>query len=774
MEERYNALLESTAQSRAEKESLAAQGAQSRARIEKIEARHEITSQNLEQKQKDAAGEQGFEALDDKLTALEKQQASDESTLKEKKETRAALSDTIESNRNALHQAEQGVGRLTSEIEALSAILDKGAQENFTPVLDQLSIESGFEKALSRALGDSLMASLDDDAPSQWLTRGAVQNLPSLPEGCQAMTDIVEGPKELALSLSQIGYIENEQDARALIDQLHPGQAIVSAGGSYWRWDGFYVSESAKDPFTLTLEQKNKLAALADKRPTLEKEVASAQAALDQTTQQRTELDRDIETLENAIAERAKETQSVRQDYTETKERRARLETEIQNLQATLSQLKEEEKEERQTLTSLEAKLDAANSANEEEHDARLNDVKQSLLETRDTYHEAVRAFENLKQEKNTRKARLQALSDERVTIKNRTIRAKEHLKQLKERHAALKVKLEQLHAQPTNFEDAQEELLSTISQLEEQRGAAAEKLNLCENAVAETGRALREAESALSEAREARAGAQATLAGFTERRETMEREAQEAFDMPLRELQNHLTIEIEGQELNTLREKKEKITRERDNIGAVNLRAEDEAVELEKEVGTMLEERQDLMDAIEELRTGISTINREARERLLAAFTSVNAHFKTLFTRLFGGGQAHLELLDSDDPLDAGLEIFAQPPGKSLQSLSLLSGGEQTMASIALIIAMFLTNPSPICVLDEIDAPLDDTNVDRVCDLLEEIAERGETRFLIITHHRLTMARMDYLYGVTMPEKGVSQLVSVDLQQSFDFVEAA
>ena len=173
-------------------------------------------------------------------------------------------------------------------------------------------------------------------------------------------------------------------------------------------------------------------------------------------------------------------------------------------------------------------------------------------------------------------------------------------------------------------------------------------------------------------------------------------------------------------------------------------------------------------------MRGGIAKINKEARERLLGAFEHVNAHFKSLFTRLFGGGQAHLALIDSEDPLGAGLEVFAQPPGKTLQSLSLLSGGEQTLASIALIFAMFLTNPSPICVLDEIDAPLDDANVDRVCDLLDDISERGLTRFLIITHHRLTMARMDRLYGVTMAEQGISQLVSVDLQQSFSFLQEA
>ena len=187
-----------------------------------------------------------------------------------------------------------------------------------------------------------------------------------------------------------------------------------------------------------------------------------------------------------------------------------------------------------------------------------------------------------------------------------------------------------------------------------------------------------------------------------------------------------------------------------------------------------VLTERNDLAEAVNELRGGINTLNKEARERLQTAFERVNEHFRDMFTRLFIGGKAHLALIESDDPLEAGLEIFAQPPGKALQSLSLLSGGEQTLTAVALIFAIFLTNPAPICVLDEVDAPLDDANVDRFCDMLDEFADRGETRFIVVTHHRLTMARMDRLYGVTMAERGVSQLVSVDMNQQFEFLEAA
>ncbi|MGH6720322.1 MAG: hypothetical protein ACREER_13490, partial [Alphaproteobacteria bacterium] len=210
-----------------------------------------------------------------------------------------------------------------------------------------------------------------------------------------------------------------------------------------------------------------------------------------------------------------------------------------------------------------------------------------------------------------------------------------------------------------------------------------------------------------------------------------------------------------------------QRIGRERDAIGPVNLRAEIEAEEVDRQLGAMTSEHADLERAIGRLRRGIVELNREGRARLLAAFTVIDGHFQALFLRLFGGGAARLELIDADDPLEAGLEIVASPPGKKLQTLSLLSGGEQALTALALIFAQFETNPSPVCVLDEVDAPLDDANVDRFCALLAHLAHRGETRFLVITHHPMTMARMDRLFGVTMAERGVSQLVSVDLAEA-------
>ncbi|KJV09764.1 hypothetical protein VZ95_09425 [Elstera litoralis] len=210
-----------------------------------------------------------------------------------------------------------------------------------------------------------------------------------------------------------------------------------------------------------------------------------------------------------------------------------------------------------------------------------------------------------------------------------------------------------------------------------------------------------------------------------------------------------------------------EKLSAEREALGPVNLRADQELAEITAQIETLSAEKEDLTQAIERLRGAIASINREGRERLLASFHKVNGFFEELFVRLFGGGRAHLQLTESDDPLAAGLEIMASPPGKKLQTLSLLSGGEQALTALSLIFAVFLTNPSPICVLDEVDAPLDDANVDRFCGLLDHIASASGTRFLCVTHHRLTMARMDRLYGVTMAERGISQLVSVDLSRA-------
>jgi chromosome segregation protein len=234
-------------------------------------------------------------------------------------------------------------------------------------------------------------------------------------------------------------------------------------------------------------------------------------------------------------------------------------------------------------------------------------------------------------------------------------------------------------------------------------------------------------------------------------------------------ELAEHAEIK-DNQELPSLEyadKRVEKLKQEREQLGGVNLRAEEEAAEQEQRLTTLTTDRADLDGAIQRLRRGIQSLNREGRERLLESYSKVNENFQMLFTKLFEGGEAKLTLTESEDPLEAGLEIFARPPGKRLQNLTLLSGGEQALTAMALIFAVFLVNPAPVCVLDEVDAPLDDANVERFCNLLDEMTKITDTRFLVITHHALTMSRMHRLFGVTMAERGVSQLVSVTLAEA-------
>ena len=318
--------------------------------------------------------------------------------------------------------------------------------------------------------------------------------------------------------------------------------------------------------------------------------------------------------------------------------------------------------------------------------------------------------------------------------------------------------------------------LIGEIETATAERRVAADRLADAENELAEADKVARAALEAVGEARALAARGEERRDAAKRRLADIEHEIREAFDIEPAAAAELAEIKP-GAELPTsveVEEKLDRIRRERERLGAVNLRAEQELEEVEAQHQKLVSERDDLVEAIRRLRQGIHSLNHEARERLLTSFATVNENFKRLFAELFGGGTAELQLIESEDPLEAGLEIMAKPPGKKPATLSLLSGGEQALTALALIFAVFLTNPAPICVLDEVDAPLDDYNVERFCDLLHEMTRSTETRFIIITHNPITMARMNRLYGVTMAERGVSQLVSVDLEGAVKLREAS
>ena len=367
------------------------------------------------------------------------------------------------------------------------------------------------------------------------------------------------------------------------------------------------------------------------------------------------------------------------------------------------------------------------------------------------------------------RRRRTEALQADGESWRQRLAGAMDREQRLSERQSAVKGEIERLASRPAELAAERARILEAIGEAETQRKHAADRLAESETRLAEADKALKQAERDLAEAREARVRFEGGLAQADEQVRHVAQQIREKLECQPEQVLALAELK-EGQEPlaeDDLTYKLDRLTRERDAIGPVNLRAEQEMQELETQIEGLKTERNDLINAIQRLRHGISELNREGRERLLTSFEQVNKHFGELFTRLFGGGRAFLKLTDSEDPLEAGLEILASPPGTKLQVLSLLSGGETTLTALALLFAVFLTNPAPICVLDEADAALDDANVDRFCTLLEDIAKDTGTRFLVITHHRMTMARMHRLYGVTMVERGVSQMVSVDLGEA-------
>jgi chromosome segregation protein len=371
------------------------------------------------------------------------------------------------------------------------------------------------------------------------------------------------------------------------------------------------------------------------------------------------------------------------------------------------------------------------------------------------------------------RAARLASIAREIADWQGRRASAEARLAGLATRAAETAEALDAARAEPPALAERRARLGEALDAAEARRRAASDRLARAETTLREADAALRAAEVAAGAAREARARSEA-LAEAAEARATAaaERLRAEAETEPETLLGRFGADPDAVPGAGALEAEVGRLRRAREGLGAVNLRAEEDARLVAEEHATLAADRDDLEEAVRKLRQGINALNREGRGRLLAAFETVNANFATLFTRLFGGGEATLTLVESDDPLEAGLEIMCQPPGKKLTTLSLLSGGEQTLTALSLIFAVFLANPSPICVLDEVDAPLDDANVGRFCDLLDEMTERTDTRFLIITHHAVTMARMDRLFGVTMAEQGVSQLVSVDLAAAERIVE--
>ena len=663
-------------------------------------------------------------------------------------------------------EAEGEANALRAEVGALAKLVERDTAEG-GQVLDAVRVQSGYEKALGAALADDLRApQVGPDALSGWAVLPGYSNAQSLPDGVKSLSNYVTVPEVLARRISQIGLVDFADGARLQKD-LKPGQRLVSLAGDLWRWDGFRAgAEDAPSAAALRLQQLNRLVEL---KRDLEEASARAEGATrahemlseelkrltledQQAREARREADRAVADANRALS-RAEADQSIAAGK-------------LENLGLAVTRFEEEAMQARQRLA--EADKAVADLGDLEAARAEVEDTKMTVEAARITMMSKRSAHDELRREGEARVKRSQEITKEISGWRHRLETAEKRIAELEERKGQSEAELKEASAAPEEIAAKRDELADAIGDAEVRRRAAADKLAEAETALRQAVDTERDAERAASEAREARARSEARADAA---RETVayaaERIAEELETTPQNLLEELDTDPDQIPSSESIESNVNRLKRQRDALGAVNLRAEEDAREVQEEHDTLLNEKIDLEEATKKLRTGIASLNKEGRERLLTAFEQVNSNFSMLFKHLFGGGEAKLVLVESDDPLEAGLEIMCQPPGKKLSTLSLLSGGEQTLTALALIFAVFLANPAPICVLDEVDAPLDDANVTRFCDMLDEMTRRTDTRFLIITHHAVTMARMDRLFGVTMGELGVSQLVSVDLKKA-------
>jgi chromosome segregation protein len=741
----------------------------------------------------------------------------------ESEAVRARAQAALEAARAADAAAGAARARLAAEVQALGEILAVKDNERWPRMVDQIDVPAGLESALGAALGEELDSGADTAAARHWRTLPALDPVPALPDGATPLSRLVQGPPALSRALSQAGLVEDEATGEAAQLLLSPGQTLVSRAGGLWRWDGHVVTAGTPTPAAVRLQQRNRLAGLRSRLANAEAAATAARQALtaaqeaERTARATAEAaERDARAQAEAAerdaaqaaaaaerdagaeadaAERAARAGADAADAAATaaeQQTRAAARAAAQRLEAARAEATRletqsaaaaarhaalQEQAGRLHAESRDAALarDAAEAAlaalaDPEAARAAMTASRTALTEARAREAAAIGAREALAREASARAQRRAAIAAESEDWAQRRHDAESRVADLTARGAEARDAHAALAAAPAAFAARHAQALEALEAAEARHRDAADALAVADSAATAADRAARAAEHALSTAREA----QVRLEGENEQAAQAcaamaERILERLGENPaLPDPPAAITPEVEDK----ARRKLERLQREREEMGPVNLRAEIEADEVAKHIDTIVREREELTTAIAKLRGSIGHLNREGRERLVAIFAAVDRNFQTLFTRMFGGGRAHLSLVGSDDPLQAGLEIFAQPPGKKLAALSLLSGGEQALTALSLIFAVFQCNPAPVCVLDEVDAPLDDANVDRFCTLLEDMVRETGTRFMVVTHHHLTMARMDRLYGVTMQERGVSRLLSVDLQLASQMVD--
>lgn len=739
-------------QARADAELRVADAARANAQTRVERAQREVS--RLAQEQADLGDETDLESAranaQKSVTVLQEQLAKGTETIGVAETLRTRLTAERDAAQSMIASAKAELAALVSEQAALERALAKGSGDK---AIDRIKVTPGYERALAAALGDDANAGIGGATGRRWL--GARADIPAL-SGTR-LIDHVEAPAELAARLSMVRVVDADDGVA-----LGPGERLVTRDGKVRRWDGFV----ADDDGATTAEQlirANRLSELSEIIPPAETALREQAGTLEQLTDRIAQAQDGYRSA--SIAQQAREDE-LRQALRAADQ----AEDALARLQYAKAALSERTASAGQELISANADFVAAQAARSALPDGFGH---AELVQKLTTESEAARLLQVRNQ------TDLSALDQRLAQVRERRAVAMAEIRSWQDRAGEAERRIAEMNKRSAEIAAEQESmagrpdiLAREIETLQADKDQLAEKLAQLQVAESNSETALKALEAdlataaeALSSAREARAGADARAENQDQRRVEMGRISGERFECPPPVLPEKLEFdETALDDAAAESTRLDRLQNERERIGPVNLIAADELAELEDQQSAGIAESEELTQAINRLRGSIGSLNREGRARLLTAFEAVDQHFRRLFSTLFDGGQAHLALIDSDDPLEAGLEIFAQPPGKKLQSLTLLSGGEQALTAVALIFALFLTNPAPICVLDEVDAPLDDANIERFCDLLDAMTRETDTRYLIVTHNAVTMSRMHRLFGVTMVEQGVSRLVSVDL----------
>ena len=657
------------------------------------------------------------------------------------------------------------LNQTNAEINTLSSLLGDDSLNRNT-LEKNINTTDHLEDAIGSVLGETLLAPIYSnneiiENTTYWRDGFDIKLTSPLPKEAIPLISKIKSSSILETALQGIGIVKNEELAFKLQKILTYGQALTTAEGGLWRWDGFVQPKGVKNSYSERLQQIARFKVLQSQLPSQKESVFLIDKKLIEYSENIKKYRTDIIKLQSTLS-------GLNSDSNRLELENSKIEIQLASSALLMKELKNTEVTSKVEL--IELKKQISHIVNLPSLLADELSIRNNAEQFRNNLTEAMAAEQQIKNHESFQLRNIAQIKHQKESWITRKQEAKSRLSSLHERLEFSKNEMDRLSNLPNDFDKKEEQIRVEIEAAIINRNLAADKLVITETYQNDAEKLEKESEKNVSMLRENMIKVQALLdlahtkiLNIEERIfEKLRIKSDQLSDLTGIKENNEIDSNIEALEKTV-----ERLLNERESLGAVNLRAEEEMNEMNDKIEIMFKERIDLEEAIEKLRNGIFELNKEGRERLKKSFTVVNENFKNLFQKLFGGGNAELKLVGHDDPLQAGLEVLASPPGKKMQLLSLLSGGEQALTAISLIFSVFLCNPSPICILDEVDAPLDDTNVGRFCDLLNKIAEETNTYFMVITHHRLTMAKMDRLFGVTMEQKGISKLVSVDLEQA-------